>query len=116
MPAAKAKSVETVRHKIPHLNQEFTLRKDINAWLVMKAMRSGDPGAVVDMILGVVVEDERAEFDRAMGSADGMNEQVVIDILSSMYEAVSDGRPTNPSSGSSRTTTTKVVTRRSAAR
>ena len=105
-----AKSDEmTVKVKLPILNQSFTLRRGINAWGLQRAMDAEDPAAATRLMLDIVVEDERRDFDHAFRGLANVTAENVMEVFMAMFKAVSDERPTTPSRASSRTTAKKAA-------
>jgi hypothetical protein len=106
--------VELVSHEI--LGEKFKLRKGVNDWLLLRAMDEENPSGVTKLMLSMVAGLDRPRFNSMLGRQQNMTIEDVMEIFQDMYEAVADGRPTKPSSGSRRTTPRKVVSRPSAAR
>jgi hypothetical protein len=107
MPAAK--SDETVKVKLPVLNKSFTLRKGINAWGLQRAMDAEDPAAATRLMLDLVAEDERRDFDHAFRALPAVSAEDIMEVFMAMFKAVSDERPTTRSPASSRTTAKKAA-------
>ena len=100
---------ETVKVKLPILDKSFTLRRGINAWGLQRAMDAEDPAAATRLMLDLVVEDERRDFDHAFRGLAEVSAEQVMEVFMVMFKAVSDDRPTKRSPASSRTTAKKAV-------
>lgn len=64
--------------------------------------------AFADYIAGMVVEEERKEFQQMLRRIQGLNAELLMEIANAMQEAVAD-RPTRPSEDSSGSSPSPVI-------
>lgn len=85
--------------KIKVFGEEYRITTSPNIYTSLAA-GTGDPVAIASLITNVLHEDDRDAFTKALMNAEGISAEVLLKMLNSMLEAVSE-RPTKSSSGSS---------------
>jgi hypothetical protein len=93
--------------------RDWTLLCDVNSFGIA-SLASGDFNTLTPMMLGLVVESERAEFAATFSKQRNMKPERLIAIFQAMVEEASE-RPTKRPSASSRTAQTTRQPRKSAA-
>ena len=91
----------------------WTLLCDVNSFGIA-ALSSGDYTSLTPMMVGLIVESERAEFAAAFGKQRNMKPERLLKIFETMVEVASE-RPTKQPSASSRTAQTTRRAPKSAA-
>lgn len=109
-------ALKTVKYNPMTLfGREWRLTTEPNVFVAL-AGAYGDIEAMTSMIGNCVHPDERADFRKALMSADGINAEVLMKLLNGLVEAAAE-RPTTSRSGSStRSAVKKAAPRKSAAR
>ena len=74
---------------------------DVNSY-ALTAMTTGDSVAITEFLGNIVIDEQRAEFRRALSAQRGLSSERLIDLVRHLVEVVTE-RPTTPPSGSSRT-------------
>lgn len=102
---------------IKMLGRNWTLICDLNSY-ALSNLSTGDPAAIVQFLNGIIIEDERADFAKALSTVPNLTPEKLGTILGKLVEAASD-RPLSPPSalprGGSKMSTTPKSARTSSA-
>jgi len=107
-----AANVKTAKYaKVTLGEQEWTVT-DSGSVMAALELFSGDEdsaaGAFADWIAGMVVEEQRPEFQKMLRRVQGLNAELLMEIAIAMQEALAD-RPTKPSEDSSDSSPSPVI-------
>lgn len=105
-------SVKTARYgKVKLGDTEWTVT-DSGSVMASIDLFSGDEttaaAAFADYMAGMVVEEERADFQKLLRRIQGLNVELLMEIANAMQEAISD-RPTKRSEDSSASSSSPVI-------
>ena len=105
-------NVKTAKHaKITLGGTEWTVT-DSGSVMAALELFSGDEdsaaGAFADWIAGMVVEEQRPDFQKMLRRIQGLNAELLMEIAIAMQEALAD-RPTKPSEDSSDSSPSPVI-------
>lgn len=92
--------------------EEWTIVCDLNFWNITTA--GADAEGISRLLLGVVAEDQRADFTAAMGRVRNLTVEKLLEIVQAIMEVAAE-RPTKPPSASTRGATKPTSARKSVA-
>jgi len=98
--------------QIKLLGRQWTLICDLNSY-ALSNMTTGDPGAIVEFLNGVILEEERSDFAKALSRVKNLTPEKLGAILGKLVEAAGE-RPTPPPSASPRGASKRTTTPKSA--
>lgn len=98
--------------KVKLFGREWTIVCDLNFWNITTA--GADAEGISRLLLGVVAEDEQAEFTAAMGRVKHLTVEKLLEIVQAIMEVAAE-RPTKPPSASTRGATKPTSARKSVA-
>lgn len=101
--------------KIKMLGREWTIVCDVNSYALSEMLSGTDPGAVARFISGLLLEEEAAAFNAALGRVRNLDGEKLGELLNKLIEVAAE-RPTEPPSPSPRTATKPTSVRKSPAR
>lgn len=88
--------------------EDFHIVRDVNLWsLMMVADEDPKLSDLTRLTISLVREDEQVRFRTLIARQRNLNAEKLNALISRLVEVASEGRPTNSSSGSSRTTRAK---------
>lgn len=81
---------------------EWNLVTPANSFTILRGGRMDeDPAVIAEVLVGLVHEDQRSAFTRALGRVKVLKTEMLLAILNAMYEVIAE-RPTQPSTPSGR--------------
>ena len=93
------------------LGKEWTLICDLNSY-ALSNLTTGEPSAIVEFLNGVIIEEQRSDFAKALSAVPNLTPEKLGVILGKLVEAAGE-RPTKPPSASPRGVSSLTPTRKS---